>query len=108
MKIRFLFFFLLSFSISSLNAQTFEITSPNEKIKLKVTVGDQLSWQVTLDNKPVILEATIGMDFSNGPDFGKKAKVIKDIEKKVSTKIYPVLPHKDVEIKDEYKTYTCT
>ena len=108
MNIRFLFFILFCFIANSLNAQNFEITSPNERIKLKVTVGDQLSWQVTLDNKPVISEATIGMDFSNGPDFGKKAKVKKDSKEVISTKIYPVLPHKDAEIKDEYTQLTLT
>ena len=83
-------------------SQSFEIKSPNENIRLSVEVEDEISWSVSLNDNVVINKANIGMDFSSGQDFGTNAKVEKHTLKNNSSMIYPAIPHKDAEIKDEY------
>lgn len=86
-----------------LHAQDFEIKSPDGRINLGVTVSTEIAFSVSLDGKPAIEKAEIGMDFSEGIDFGKNPKVKKDKEEGFSGMIYPAVPHKDSKIQDEYK-----
>ena len=89
-------------------AENFEISSPDKKIKLSVKAEEDIIWSVSLEDNVVIKTAKIGMDFSTGQDFGVQPKVIsKDIISK-SSMIYPSLPHKDAEIKDEYTELSLT
>ena len=84
------------------HTQSFEISSPNQTIKLKVTVDEGISWSAYLHENVVIKSAEIGMDFSSGLDFGVKPKLSKSNTNSVSNMIYPAVPHKDSEIKDTY------
>lgn len=94
--------FCLLLIVFQLHSQTFEISSPNESIKLKVNVENNISWSVTLNEKPVITNAIAGMDFSKAPDFGMTNKIKRHTIETVSSMIYPAVSHKDAEIKDEY------
>ena len=95
------FLFLLLF-VQQVTAQSFEIKSPNEKIKLSVNVNEAITWSVMLNENLVIKEAKAGMNFSSGPDFGTKSKVKNHTVKKYSSMISPEVPHKNSVIKDEY------
>lgn len=83
-------------------SQSFEINSPDNKIKLDVKIEESISWSATFDGISIIENVAIGMDFSSGSDFGKGANVKNHSKKNISTKIYPVISHKDSEIIDEY------
>jgi alpha-glucosidase len=83
-------------------SQTYEIKSPNENIRLTVVVNGGISWSASLNENVIIKEAKIGMDFSSGQDFGTNSQVKAHTLKKFSSMIYPVIPHKDAAIKDEF------
>ncbi|WP_434037622.1 glycoside hydrolase family 97 protein [Formosa sp. 4Alg 33] len=89
-------------------SQNFEITSPDKNITLKVTVANNISWSASLKGNEIIKEAKIAMDFSSGEDFGVKPQVTHHTVKSFSTMIYPGVPHKDAEIKDEYTEIALT
>lgn len=93
------FIFLLSYQIY---AQKFEIKSPNKGIVLTVKIDDGISWSVSLNEYIVIETAKVGMDFSTGQDFGVKAKLLGNNINSIFSMIYPAVPHKDAEIKDEF------
>lgn len=92
----------LSLFILPVCAQSFEINSPDKRIKLTVDVAEDISWSAALDGKVIVETSTAAMDFSAGPDFGVKAKVRNHSVKNHSSMIYPQVPHKDAEIKDEF------
>lgn len=100
-----LFLLLLT---SHIHAKSFEIKSPNEKIKLSVQIDKAISWTAYHNENVVIEKAEIGMDFSNGIDFGKNLKVKSHSIKSFISMIYPAVPHKDAEIKDKYVQLTLT
>ncbi|MBD0834764.1 glycoside hydrolase family 97 protein [Aestuariibaculum suncheonense] len=102
MKYQIATLFLLILVIQQSYCQTFEVESPDKKIKLSVNVAQNISWSVTLNKNLVIKNAIAGMDFSTGADFGNNSSVKKHTIKEFSTIIHPVVPHKDSEINDEY------
>jgi alpha-glucosidase len=83
-------------------ANSFEIKSPDESIKLTVSVDNVISWTVSLNDNIIIKNSKAGMDFSSGPDFGVNPKVKDHTIKSFSSMIYPVVSYKDAVIKDEF------
>ncbi len=102
MKLRTFLLLALSLFIHHANAQSFEIKSPDKRIGLTVDVAEDISWSATLDGSVIVENSKINMDFSSGPDFGINAKVVNHTVKNYSSMIYPAVPHKDAEIKDEF------
>ncbi|MEN3324454.1 glycoside hydrolase family 97 protein [Mariniflexile soesokkakense] len=84
------------------SAQQYDIKSPDGSIRLSVYNSDKIKWTASLNGNLIIENAEAGMDFSTGSDFGIKPIVKKYTIKSVSETIYPVIPHKDSEIKDNY------
>ena len=89
-------------------AENFEVSSPDKRIKLSVMVDQGITWSVSLEDNVVIKTAKIGMDFSTGQDFGVQPKVTDDNIRSVSSVIRPSIPHKDAEIKDKYTALSLT
>ena len=89
-------------------AQNFELNSPDGRIQVQLNNDDTISWTASLNGNVIIEKAEIGMDFSVSPDFGSNSKVKKHSIKEVSSIIYPVVPHKDAEIKDEFSQLSIT
>jgi len=83
-------------------AQSFEIKSPDERIKLTVNVDEAILWTVALNENVIIKNSKAGMNFSSGADFGVNPKVKAHSIKSFSSMIYPAVPHKDAAIKDEF------
>lgn len=99
------FLFLL---IQQAYSQSFEIQSPDERIRLSVDVNEGITWSASLDGHTVIQKAEIGMDFLSGLDFGAKPDILEHSITRNSDMIHPVIPHKDAEIKDEFVQLTLT
>jgi alpha-glucosidase len=107
--IRKLFFLCcLLIGIQQVDAQNFTINSPDERIQLVVKVDKGISWSVFLDGKVIIEKAEAAMDFSAGADFGVNPQVKEHSIQRFSSTIYPSVPHKDAEIKDEYVQLSLT
>lgn len=78
---------LLMFAFSAFAGKAYNISSPDGKIKADISVGNDLSYSVTFDGKPVISESTLSMTLSNGTVWGKNPKVARVSKKSVNTKI---------------------
>lgn len=87
-------------------SQSFEIKSPDESIQISVTVDEGISWSAALKGNAVVQNSHVGMYFSTGPDFGVNPKLTGHSTEKHSGLIYPAVPYKDAEIKDEYVELT--
>lgn len=99
---RTLYLLSLFLIIQQAYAQSFKIKSPDERIKLTVNMDEVISWSVALNENVIIKNSKAGMNFSSGPDFGVNPKVKDYSVKRFSSMIYPVVPHKDAVIKDEF------
>lgn len=83
-------------------SQNFELNSPDGHLQIQVHISDKISWSASLNENLIIEKAELGMDFSSLPDFGADPKLKKHAIQNISAMIYPVVPHKDAEIKDEF------
>lgn len=75
------------FAFSAFASKAYNVSSPDGKIKADISVGNDLSYSVTFDGKPVISESTLSMTLSNGTIWGKNPKVAKVSKKSLNTKI---------------------
>ncbi|WP_435134507.1 glycoside hydrolase family 97 protein [Formosa sp. A9] len=102
MKYILLLVFFCTASFSNLSAQQYQVESPNKTIQLLVNIEDDISWSANLNGQVVIEKASVGMQFSKGVSFGIQPQVLNHKIKHNSEFIYPVIPHKDAKILDEY------
>lgn len=75
------------FAFSAFAGKAYNVSSPDGKIRADISVGNDLSYSVTFDGKPVISESTLSMTLSNGTIWGKNPKVAKVSKKSLNTKI---------------------
>ncbi len=108
MMLRALFLLGIFLVVQQTYAQNYEITSPDKNIQLKVKADGGIFWSASLNGHVIIKEAKIAMDFSSGEDFGVNSKVKHHSINEFSSMIYPTIPHKDAEIKDEYVQLSLT
>jgi alpha-glucosidase len=84
------------------NAQSFQVKSPSEKLEVKITVDDKVSYQVLLNSAEIISKSEISVSLDNGISFGENAKVRKNQINTFSEEIHPVVPRKFSTLKNEY------
>lgn len=95
------------FAIAILHAQkNFNLSSPNNKLKINVLVGHQISYTVQHENDTVIFPSNISMQLENGA-FGIKSKLEKSKRNSVNTTISTPL-YKRASINDHYNELTLT
>lgn len=94
--------------VHQVSAQHYDIKSPDGNIQISVDNSDTILWSASLNGNVIIEKAEVGMDFSSHTDFGTNPNVKTHTIKKVSETIYPVVPHKDSKIKDEYTELSIT
>ncbi len=106
MKKRRLIQFLILLMAMPVFSQKYEVLSPDENIRLSVSVDKVISWKAEHNGNVIIEKAEVGIDFLSSEDYGVETKVKKHLIEKSSSILYPVIPHKDSEIKDEYVELT--
>lgn len=94
-----LFAFLLALNIS---AKEYTLTSPSEKITVKLDVSESITYSVFLNDKEIISPSEISLTLTDGTVWGKASKVRKAKTTKVSQELHPVLRQKYATILDEY------
>ena len=62
-------------TISQINAQNYEVFSPDKGIKITVSVKDQVAYSVSVDGKEVLSPSMIAMKINDNLELGSKAKV---------------------------------
>ncbi|MBF9253104.1 glycoside hydrolase family 97 protein [Pontibacter sp. 172403-2] len=94
------FFLFLLCSLFTLQAQQYQLLSPDNKIKVEVSVTDSIYYQVTADGKQLVRPSAVGLttDFLKG----KNWKVSKAKRQSVDKVLHPVVWQKSKEIEDKY------
>mgnify|MGYP002544447125 FL=1 len=68
-------------------ATEYNLSSPNEKLKMKVTTGKETKLEVWCKNYPLLLPSSIGMHLADGSFIGGKTKVTAQNSQTVNNKI---------------------
>lgn len=98
---------LLIWSLNvDLNGQSYELESPDSKIRLKIDHNSGISWTCTYDGKTVLSQVEIAMHFNRGVNFGSNPKVLRHRVKSGQDDIRPGVSHKDSHIIADYKQLT--
>ena len=96
---------IISFSILfslSIEAKNYEITSPDRKISVYVSVGNSISYSVKYSNEFLILPSEISMIIRPDLTVGKNPFVTDTVRQSVNNKIIPAIKEKRAVIPDVY------
>ena len=100
-SILFLFFTICMNSV----ANEFIVASPDNRLQLKIQSGEQLSYQILLDNEAISDVCAIGMSVRGKSTIGENAEVISVERNSVNTTI-PVVFGENDELEDHYNEMT--
>jgi alpha-glucosidase len=95
----FIFLILLNWPTQ---AKNFEITSPDQKIKVSVEVGSAISYAIQFNNQQLIFPSEIAMLVSPDIVFGRNSQLIDSVRNSVNRTIIPVIKEKRAVIPDHY------
>ena len=84
---------------------TYDVSSPDGRIKATVDVGKTLSYSVTFDGKEVITPSPLSMSFSDGKVWGPDAKVSK-VSRSAVDNMVPSPFYRASEMHDNYNAAT--
>ena len=82
--------------------QCYNISSPNEKIKVKIEMKDKIYYSVFCNSKEIIAPSPISLTVNNGMKLGKNPKIINAKRRRVEQTINPVIKEKRRVIVDHY------
>lgn len=103
MKRRFLFAFILfclTFAFATAQKQ-FNLKSPDGRVEITVSIGDELTYAVTHDAQAIIQPSPISLTLTGGEVWGQKARLLGNKTKSVKNIISSPFYRKS-EINDEY------
>ena len=101
--------FLVFFSsvVTAQSGKTYQVTSPDGKIIIKITTGAVITWSVKHEQTEVITSSAISLTLSNAEVLGKNAVVKKAaasiVNQTITTPIY-----KKSKVEDNYSQLTLT
>ena len=99
---------VLFMSSTMLNAQkskVFELKSPDNKIALKLDVGEKTFWSVQCDGQQIIAPSGISLQLEGGEVLGDNAKISSSKTEKVD-QIITAINYKKAKIIDQYNQLT--
>lgn len=82
---------LLAFSVLSLSANEFQLKSPDGKVVVAISTGEQLGYKVAYNNNKVLDFSTIAFEFVESAPIGKEFEVIDTKQTTVNETWKPVL-----------------
>ncbi|WP_106827862.1 glycoside hydrolase family 97 protein [Parabacteroides pacaensis] len=102
MKLKTLFIaLLLTGSMAAIAQKTYQVQSPDGKLKAVVTVKDQIEYSVTHDGTEVLAPSSISMTLQDGKVLGANPRVIDVLKQSVNTHIVSPL-YKKAEVTDHF------
>ena len=96
----------LNFITWQAGAQKYEITSPDENIRVVVEIGKSISYSVKYKEKKLIYPSQISLSFQSDHFAGKDPVVADTLTRFVKSEIIPVVKEKRAIIPDIYKELT--
>lgn len=105
MKIKTLLVFLLTGSISLMAQKSYQLQSPDQKLRTVVTVGKDIKFSLTHNETEILTPSVISMTLQNGEVLGAKPKVSKVATGSVNKTIISPF-YKKAEVADIYNEMT--
>jgi alpha-glucosidase len=99
-KIVLLVFLALNFF--TLSAKDYKISSPDGKIVINVSIGSDIRWSATFENKEIISSAKVAMTLGDGKIFGVNEAVKKSSLVRLNEILKPEVAYKKSEITDNF------
>lgn len=99
-------FFVFAIYIQTAKGQSFELSSPDKKLRITIEVKDKTSYAVELDGRQILAPSTLSMTLGNGIIPGTNSKVRKQLRKTVDEIVTPVVQTKSKEIRNNYNELT--
>ncbi len=96
---------LFVFLIYNLNAKDYTVSSPSQRLTVKVTVNESIHYSVLLGEKEIISPSPVSLTLENQV-LGENAKVRKNKIISVHEEIIPVIARKNARIPDVYNQLT--
>jgi len=94
LKLSILFLSIASFCY----AQNLQVTSPDKRISVIIRNGDELTYSVMFNEKPVIQESALGFEFKAEPSMNKGFAIIEKQERNINETWKPVVKSKHAEV----------
>jgi alpha-glucosidase len=100
--------FLFLSGAGLLFAKDYKISSPDSKISLTVSVGNEIKWSVSREGKELLTDSKIAMILADGRSLGENEKVKKALVSQLNDIIIPVVANKKSSITDNCNVLTIT
>ncbi|HEY5591940.1 MAG TPA: glycoside hydrolase family 97 catalytic domain-containing protein, partial [Paludibacter sp.] len=94
-----------SLMLSAQKSKVFEIKSPDNKIALKLDVGEKTLWSVQCDGQQIIAPSGISLQLEGGEVLGDNAKISSSKTEKVD-QVITAINYKKAKIADQYNQLT--
>jgi alpha-glucosidase len=82
------------FIAPALSGEEYNVSSPDEKLSLKITVGEQITWSALYRNKVVLEACPVSMTINENIVLGHKPVALRHKRKTISREINVVVPTK--------------
>ncbi len=103
MRIKLLSGLLIIFAVNTIvKGNEFNLSSPNNEIKLRITVEDKIKWSIFQKGELVLKDCPVSLTIDEKKILGYKAQLISSEEKEIDREIFPVVSNKSAVIKDQY------
>jgi alpha-glucosidase len=80
----------------------YELPSQSNRILLRINAGDALTFDVLVNNKPVVQDATVSIDIDH-KRLGRNPRVISSLRNSVDREITSPVPLKSARIRESYR-----
>lgn len=101
-KIKSLFLLLFISTIQVAFSQTQTLFSPDENIKIEISLSDEIIWSVSYQDKTIVENCSIALELEN-QILGQNPNLIETKNNIVDQIIEPIVSHKTAKIQDHYK-----
>lgn len=89
-------------------ARDYTVSSPDGKIRLAVSVGEEIKWSASFEGREIIGPSKAAMLLADGRTLGANERVRRSVTGSVNEVIIPEVPHKRSEVLDYCSTLTLT
>jgi alpha-glucosidase len=84
------------------NAATYDLTSPNGKIKITIQTGDRITYDVSVNGQTVLRNSTLSLKVNFGPSYAVE-NVVQVLPSSVDRVIQSPVPQKSATIHEAYE-----
>ena len=105
---KFLIAAVLTLILTTSYCQTKELSSPNGRIRIAVTIDKGITYSVSFDNKLILASSSIDLILKNGKALSEHASLKKAATKQVRETILPPVAEKRKVIPDNYNELSLT